>query len=211
MDLKPEERVARLKRAQPTRPRSLNAEHRIPPGQYKTVKFPVLTFGATPHVDLRTWRIRILGLVEEPFEMDWEEFTGLPTKKVVTDIHCVTRWTKLDTVWEGVPFADLMHRIRPLPAATHVMQHAYGGYTTNLPVEELLADDVLLAYKLDGKPLSEEHGGPLRLVVPALYFWKSAKWLAALEFQDENKPGFWEKHGYHMHGDPWLEERFSSS
>ncbi len=157
---------------------------------------------------MKTWRLKVFGLVEEPFELTWEEFTALPTKTLKTDIHCVTRWSKLDTIWEGVPFKDLFHRVKPKPEAKYVMEHCYGDYTTNMTLEELLGDDVLLAYKYEDQPLSPEHGGPMRMLVPKLYLWKSAKWLHGLEFMAGNNPGFWEGYGYHFHGDPWKEERF---
>lgn len=204
----PIKRVQRLRQANPKREQA-GERDRIPPGQYRTDKFPVLSYGPTPRIDLSTWRLRVFGLVEEPFEINWLEFTSLSTTIVKTDIHCVTRWSQLDTVWEGVRFGDFMRRVLPKPEAQFVMEHSYGGYTTNMRLDELLDDDVLLAYKYNGQPLDPEHGGPLRLVVPKLYFWKSAKWLNGLEFMAENQPGFWEGYGYHMHGDPWTEERFA--
>ena len=205
--INPLERVARLRKAKPKRKREL--DDRLPEGQFVTEKFPVLTYGTVPKIDIDTWRIRITGLVEEEFELDWEEFTSLPTTRIEADIHCVTRWSMLDTVWEGVAALDLALRAKPHPAARFVMQHGYGGYTTNLPLEEFVDDDVLLAYRFGGGRLAEEHGGPVRAVVPKLYFWKSAKWVNELEFLAEDSPGFWEGYGYHNHGDPWKEERFS--
>jgi DMSO/TMAO reductase YedYZ molybdopterin-dependent catalytic subunit len=151
----------------------------------------------------------VWGLVEEPREFTWEELAELPRKRQVCDIHCVTLWSKLDTVWEGVPFQEIARLVKPRAEAKFVMEHAYGGYTTNMALDELLDGDVLLAFKYDDKPLEPRHGGPVRMLVPKLYFWKSAKWLCGLEFMAKNKPGFWEKYGYHMHGDPWTEERFS--
>ena len=204
--INPIERVARLRRAKPTRKRELG--DRLPEGQFVTEKFPVLTYGEVPRIDLDTWRLRVTGLVEEEFELDWKEFTSLPTTRVEADIHCVTRWTKLDTVWEGVAVRDLALRAKPRSAARFVMQHSYGGYTTNLPLDEIVDEDVLLAYRFAGEPLADEHGGPVRAVVPKLYFWKSAKWVNELEFLAEDSPGFWEGYGYHNHGDPWKEERF---
>jgi DMSO/TMAO reductase YedYZ molybdopterin-dependent catalytic subunit len=210
----PIKRVQRLRQAQPKRqrgaglPAQAGERDRIPPGQYRTDTFPVLSYGATPRVNLSAWRLRVFGLVEEPFEIDWAELIALPTTIVQADIHCVTRWSKLDTMWEGVRFSDFLQRIKLKPEAKFVMEHSYGGYTTNIRLDELLADDVLLAYKYNGEPLAPEHGGPMRLLVPKLYFWKSAKWLNGLEFMAENRPGFWERYGYHMHGDPWTEERF---
>lgn len=202
----PLERVARLRRASPRRPR--DASGRIPPGQYETKKYPVLSYGPTPIIDLATWRLRLFGLVEQPVELDWTAFTALPTSRVTVDIHCVTRWTMLDAVWEGVPFAEVMKLARPLPEARFVMQHSYGGYSTNLPLEDLLQENVLLAYRYHDQPLDAEHGGPMRMLVPHLYFWKSAKWLNGIEFLRADRPGFWEQAGYHNHGDPWSEERF---
>jgi len=173
-----------------------------------TDKFPVLTYGPTPNVSLEEWRLRVWGLVEEKIELTWEQFMALPAKSQVCDIHCVTRWSKLDTRWQGVPFREIARLAKPEPDARYVMVHCYGGYTTNVPLDELLDDDVLLAYEYDGKPLAPEHGGPMRLLVPKLYLWKSAKWVNGLEFMAEDRPGFWESYGYHMHGDPWREERF---
>lgn len=201
------QRVERLRKAQPKR--QAETESRIPPGQYKTEKFPVLTYGPEPQIVLQNWRLRLFGLVENALDLTWTEFTALPTARTTTDIHCVTRWSMLDSHWEGVPFWEIIRRVTLKPEATFVMQHSYGGYTTNLPLSDLLDDDVLLAYKYDDRPLAREHGGPMRLIVPKLYFWKSAKWLTGLEFMAEDKPGFWERYGYHNHGDPWREERFS--
>ncbi|MBC7264737.1 MAG: sulfite oxidase-like oxidoreductase [Chloroflexi bacterium] len=183
---------------------------RIPPGQVLTEKFPVLHEGPVPRVNLTEWDFRVTGLVEEPLVLTYEQFTALPTRRIVVDIHCVTRWTKLDTVWEGVPSRELMRLIKPLPEARYIMVHAEHGYTTNLSLDDFLHEDVLFAWRYDDKPLAPEHGYPLRLVVPHLYFWKSAKWVRRLEFMAENRPGFWESRGYHIRGDPWREERFSS-
>jgi DMSO/TMAO reductase YedYZ molybdopterin-dependent catalytic subunit len=206
--LDPLKRVQRLRRANQRREHDA-VQDRLPPGQVITHKFPVLSYGSTPRIELRVWRLAVWGLVEEPREFTWEEFTQLPQQRQVCDIHCVTRWSKLDTVWEGVPFREIARLVKPKPEAKFVMEHAYGDYTTNMALEELLDDDVLLAFNYDDKPLEPEHGGPVRMLVPKLYFWKSAKWLRGLEFMAENKPGFWETYGYHMHGDPWTEERFS--
>jgi DMSO/TMAO reductase YedYZ molybdopterin-dependent catalytic subunit len=204
----PLKRVQRLKRADQRREHDAG-RGRLPPGQAITHKFPVLTYGSTPHIDLKDWRLKVRGLVAEPREFTWEEFMQLPRQRQVCDIHCVTRWSKLDTVWEGVPFREIAKLVKPKPEARFVMQHAFGDYTTNVPLEELLDDDVLLVFKYDDKPLEPQHGGPVRMLVPKLYFWKSAKWLQGLEFMAEDKPGFWETYGYHNHGDPWTEERFS--
>ena len=204
----PLKRVERLRRAHERRDWDAGSS-RLPPGQVETKKFPVLSASATPDISLETWRLRVWGLVAEPREFTWDEMMQLPRQRQVNDIHCVTRWSKLDTVWEGVPFREIAALVTPLPAATYVMQHAYGGYTTNLPLEELLDDDVLLAFRHDDAPLEPAHGGPLRMLVPKLYFWKSAKWLNGLEFLAEDEAGYWESYGYHNHGDPWTEERFS--
>lgn len=204
----PLKRVERLRRANERRERDAGSG-RLPPGQKETKKFPVLSATLTPDISLETWRLRVWGLVEEPREFTWDEMMQLPRQRQVNDIHCVTRWSKLDTVWEGVPFREITKLVKPLPAAKYVLQHAYGGYTTNLPLEELLDDDVLLAFRYDDMPLEPAHGGPLRMLVPKLYFWKSAKWLNGLEFLAADEAGYWETYGYHNHGDPWTEERFA--
>ncbi|HEV8437748.1 MAG TPA: sulfite oxidase-like oxidoreductase [Methylomirabilota bacterium] len=182
---------------------------RVPPGQTLTAKWPVLTYGLTPRFDPSRWSFRCFGLVEEEVSWTWEEFLKLPRAEVSCDIHCVTRWSRLDNRFEGVPIREIMKRVPLRPEAKFVLIHADPDYTTNLPLAELVDDDVLLALKHDGQDLTPDHGGPLRLVVPKLYFWKSAKWLRAFEFLDVNPPGFWELNGYHMHADPWREERYS--
>ena len=179
-----------------------------PPGQYVTRKFPVLTFGPTPSIDLDSWRFKVFGLVDEEVTLDWGQFTGLQKVVVDAEFHCVTQWSLLENAWEGVAFNELMKLVRPKPEARYVMAHCYGGYTTNLVVDALREDDVLFAYRHDGEPLAPEHGGPLRLVVPKRYGWKSAKWVNGLEFMADDAPGFWEERGYHMEGDPWKEQRF---
>ena len=186
-----------------------DAAARTPPGQVLTTKWPVLTYGLTPRFDPKTWRLRCFGLVEQEVSWTWPEFLALPRAEVRCDIHCVTHWSRLDNRFEGVPFREILRRVQVKPGATHVLVHADPDYTTNLSLEDLLGDDVLLATKHDGQDLTPEHGGPLRLVVPKLYFWKSAKWLRGLEFLDVNPPGFWELNGYHMRADPWQEERYS--
>ena len=173
-----------------------------------TEGWPVLQYGGTPHIDLSTWDFRIFGLVRDEVTLDWEGFMALPQTQVRTDIHCVTTWSKFDNDWEGVRFRDLLALCEPLPEATHVMFHCYGGYTTNLALDELTGDDVLLAHSHGGQPLTPEHGWPLRGMVPHLYFWKSAKWVRGIELMAADRPGFWEMYGYHMHGDPWTEERY---
>ena len=182
---------------------------RTPPGQALTTKWPVLTYGRTPRFDPGRWTFRCFGLVEEEVTWTWEELSKLPRTEVACDIHCVTRWSRLDNRFGGVPTREIMKRVRLRPEAKYVMIHADPDYTTNLPLAELVDDGVLLATTHDGQPLTPDHGGPLRLVVPKLYFWKSAKWLRAFEFLDVNPPGFWELNGYHMHADPWKEERYS--
>ncbi len=184
--------------------------NRIPPGQSLTLKWPVLDASGPPRIDLATWRFAVGGLVRQPVSWNWQEFCELPKVTVLSDFHCVTRWSKLDNYWEGVSTREIVSRAGGLlPEARFVLVHAYdSGWTTNLAVEDFLAEDALIALKHDGEPLSLEHGGPARLVVPRLYAWKSAKWVAAIEFLPEDRPGFWERNGYHMHGDPWKEERF---
>jgi len=182
---------------------------RIPPGQYRTTKFPVLHYGSVPSTDLGGWDFRVWGEVESPFTLSWEQFKALPRKTVATDIHCVTRWSKLDTTWEGVPIQEILRLAGARPTATHVLAHSEQGYTANLPLAVLDDEDVLLADTFDGAELEREHGWPLRLLVPKRYFWKSAKWIRGLEFLDHDILGFWERYGYHNDADPWKEERFS--
>lgn len=204
----PIERVARLREADRRRERQQQKPGRLPPGQVLTEKFPVLHYGDIPHIDLASWTFEVWGLVEEPLRLDWEAFNKLPQTTVTADIHCVTRWSKFDTTWTGVAGKDILDLIKVRPEATHVMVHAYGGYTTNLPIEALRDDDVVFATLYEGQPIPREHGWPMRLVVPKRYFWKSAKWCRGLEFMSQNKRGFWEMYGYHNDGDPWREERF---
>jgi len=182
---------------------------RLPHGQALTRKWPVLTYGETPEVDLSTWTFRCFGLVEEPVSWTWREFLELPRVEVTSDIHCVTRWSKFDNRWGGVAVSEIMHRVRVKPEAVAVMVHAEPDYTTNLLLSDIVAEDALLAIEHDGEALPAEHGGPCRLVVPKLYFWKSAKWVTGFEFIDVNAPGFWEVNGYHLRADPWKEERYS--
>lgn len=185
-------------------------QERVPPGQSRTRKWPVLDAGGPPAIDLARWRFRLAGLVATPVEWDWEQFQGLPRVKVFADFHCVTRWSRLGNTWEGVSTRELLSRAGgPLPQARYALVRGYDqGWTTNLPLEALLAEDALVALTHDGEPLTLEHGGPARLIVPQLYAWKSAKWVAAIDLLDHDEAGFWEKNGYHMRGDPWLEERF---
>jgi DMSO/TMAO reductase YedYZ molybdopterin-dependent catalytic subunit len=184
---------------------------RLPPGQYATDKWPVLHYGAVPRIDLSTWEFTVGGEVDPPVRWTWEEFTRLPRVTVRCDIHCVTAWSRFDNTFEGVAVAEVLRHTRPRPGAEYVMVHSYGGYTTNLRLADLLREDVLLAVAHNGAPLTPEHGWPCRLVVPHLYFWKSAKWVRGFEFLREERPGFWEQNGYHLRGDPWKEERYSDA
>jgi DMSO/TMAO reductase YedYZ molybdopterin-dependent catalytic subunit len=184
-------------------------EKRLPPGQVLVDKFPVLSYGPTPRFNPQKWDFRIFGMVEQELRLSYQEFRTLPANRQVSDFHCVTTWSRLDNVWEGVRMPDLMKRVRLKPEARNAVVHCDGGYTTNIALEELLDDDVMLAWKLDGRDLEPDHGWPLRLVVPKLYGWKSAKWVRAIEFVSEDRRGFWEVRGYHNHGDPWREERYS--
>jgi DMSO/TMAO reductase YedYZ molybdopterin-dependent catalytic subunit len=182
---------------------------RVPPGQVLTDKFPVLTYGPTPQFDPRTWDFRVTGLVEQPMRWTYEEFHALPRSEMVADFHCVTTWSRLDNRWEGVRISDLMKLVRLRPEARFVIVGCDGGYTTNLPLSDFLDEDTMLAYRHDGRDLEPDHGFPLRLVVPKLYGWKSAKWVRVLEFVAQDQRGFWEVRGYHNHADPWKEERYS--
>ena len=180
----------------------------LPPGQSLTLKWPVLHYGSVPKFDPKTWDFRAYGLVETPRRLTWAEFNALPKVHTTSDFHCVTRWSRFDNQWEGVAFRELLRRVKLKPGAAYVLVHAEQGFTANLPLADLDRDEVLLATHHDGEPLTADHGYPLRLIVPHLYFWKSVKWVRALEFLDHDAPGFWEQNGYHMHGDPWKEERF---
>ncbi len=181
---------------------------RVPPGQTVTEKWPVLHYGPVPRFDPRTWDFRVFGNVEQSFRLTWEEFSKLPKVSVTADMHCVTTWSKLDQAWEGVPFRAILERARPKPDTGFVIAHCEHGFTANVPLEAVRADKVLLATAANGEPLTPDHGYPLRLVIPQLYAWKSAKWLRGVEFSGVDKPGFWERNGYHNKGDPWLEERY---
>ena len=180
---------------------------RLPPGQSPTLKFPILQIWRAPRLDLATWSLSVHGEVEAPYALRWEDLLALPQAEQTSDLHCVTRWSKFDTRWTGVPVRTLIERARPTARATHVMVHGHDGYTTNLPLAALLDDDVLIAHHYEGEPLEREHGGPARLLVPKRYLWKSAKWVSALELLDHDEPGVWERNGYHNEGDPWREER----
>ena len=180
---------------------------RVPPGQFLTTKFPVLTYGSTPKVDLATFSLRLFGLVEREVELDWKAFMALEWTAVTADFHCVTQWSQLDNTWEGVTLATVAELVSPKPQAKFIMAHCYGGYTTNLPLD-LALEEGILAHKQEGKELGEGHGWPLRLIIPSRYGWKSAKWVNGIEFMAEDTPGFWEQRGYNNNADPWKEERF---
>jgi DMSO/TMAO reductase YedYZ molybdopterin-dependent catalytic subunit len=186
-------------------------QDKLPPGQSLTMKWPVLHVGSIPQFDPATWDFKIWGLVREPKRFTWAEFSALPSVEQVSDMHCVTRWSKFDNCFEGIPIGEVLQQVELLPEARYVLVHADPNYTTNLPVEELLADDVMFVLKYEGQPLTPEHGYPVRLLVPRLYLWKSAKWVRGLEFMAEDRAGFWEQYGYHNHGDPWREERFGNT
>ena len=186
----------------------LRERGRLPPGQSLTLKWPVLHAGTVPSFDPARWDFEVRGLVENPFRLSWDEFQALPRKKVQADFHCVTSWSKFDNEWEGVPFSVIAEQARPKPEARFVMVLAENNYTANVPLEDLMGDNVLLADRHAPEPLDAVHGAPLRLVVPHLYAWKSAKWVRGLDFMAEDRPGYWEGFGYHMYGDPFREERF---
>ena len=183
---------------------------KLPAGQLHTEKFPVLTYGPEPDISTADWRLRIFGAVDAPFELTWTEFLALPQSTITADFHCVTHWSRYDDQWTGVRFSDLWNAIRARvsPDAQHVMQHAYGGYTTNLSLKMMLEEDVIFAHTFNGAPLPREHGGPMRTFTPKRYAWKGAKWVNGLEFLVRDRPGFWEQNGYHNEADPWKEERY---
>lgn len=180
---------------------------RIPPGQYVTPDFPVLSAGPTPHTSLANWTFTIRGAVDKPISWTWDDFRALPTETVTVDIHCVTKWSKLDTSWTGVSLDTLLKGVQT--SADYVLAFSDGGYTTNLPLDDITGGKAWVAYQYNGEPLVPEHGGPARLLVPHLYFWKSAKWVRGLELRDDDEPGFWETYGYHNYGDPWKEQRYA--
>ncbi|GAB3220429.1 sulfite oxidase-like oxidoreductase [Spirosoma arcticum] len=187
----------------------LNAD-RIPPGQYETNDWPVLTAGPTPRLPLATWTFSLDGLVESPVQWSWEQFNALPQQSFTNDIHCVTKWSKLDTHWRGVSVEMLLEHVTLKPEVRYVMAYSYGDYSTNIPMEDLRQGKAFIGLQFEEKPLAPEHGGPARLVVPHLYFWKSAKWIKGLRFMDHDQPGFWEQGGYSMYGNPWTEQRYRS-
>jgi len=184
-------------------------ENRVPPGQTLTDKWPILHYGNVPSINTDNWTFTISGLVEEERTLNWKEFISLPKVQVFSDIHCVTKWSKLDNLWWGVSTSTIKHLVEIKPEGKFVIIHCYGGFTTNLTLEDFFQYDVLFALTHDGNILTAEHGYPVRLIVPRLYLWKSAKWVSGIRFVSEDEPGFWETNGYHNHGDPWLEERYT--
>lgn len=183
--------------------------HRVPPGQTLTQGFPVLHYGSVPHYnDLSQWDFRLFGLVEEEITLSYEQFMELPRQQFTNDIHCVTTWSKLDNEWEGIAVSEVMKQVKLKPEAKYVMLHAEHGWTTNLPLEDFMRETSFFGLKHNGEPLTPDHGYPVRAVVPHLYFWKSAKWVRGIEFMEKDKPGFWERNGYHMYGDPFKEQRY---
>lgn len=181
---------------------------RLPKGQYLTDRFPVLHVGEVPTYEPGEWNLTIDGLVEQPFTIGLDELKAMPSATLTFDIHCVTKWSKFDTSWTGVRVSDLFARAGVAPSASHVLEHAEFGYTTNLPLADITTPEAIVAYAYEGEPIEPVHGGPVRIVVPHLYFWKSAKWVRRLELRSADHPGFWERNGYHMYGDPFREQRF---
>jgi DMSO/TMAO reductase YedYZ molybdopterin-dependent catalytic subunit len=206
--LKVKEEQARQAREQGTAGTHPAGADRLPPGQYLTRGFPVLDLGIRPDFDPQAWTLAVTGEVERPARYTWQELQELPSVDLVADFHCVTRWSKYDVHWRGVPFRALAEAVGVRPSTTHVVAACGDRYTTNLPLEAMMDDDVLIAYELEGKPIPLEHGGPVRTLVPKRYAWKSAKFLRELHFLDHDEPGFWETRGYHNDADPWREERF---
>ncbi|CAN5437088.1 sulfite oxidase-like oxidoreductase [soil metagenome] len=185
-------------------------QDRTPPGQVLTAKWPVLHYGKVPKVDPRAadWRLKIFGLVDNEYELTYDEIRAMPAVDVVCDMHCVTHWSRLDNTFTGVPMKTIIERAKPKTAARYVMCHSEAGFTTNVPLADFTGDDCILAYQWEGRDLEPDHGYPLRGLVPRLYLWKSAKWIRGIELRASDAPGFWEQNGYHMHGDPWQEQRF---
>jgi DMSO/TMAO reductase YedYZ molybdopterin-dependent catalytic subunit len=183
-------------------------ENRVPPGQHLAQGFPVLTYGPTPKVETDSWQFKVWGAAE-PVTFSWANFMAMPQHNFTADFHCVTRWSKLDVQWTGIKVLDFMQQVQLRSDATHLMEHCFGGYTTNISLEDFLREENFFAHRLFGEPLPADHGGPMRLVVPHLYAWKSAKWINGLEFLTQEKLGFWEENGYHRRGEPWAEERYS--
>ena len=184
------------------------ADNRLPPGQARTHKWPVLDLGDQPVIDRRDWSLSVGGMVRRPIKWSWKDFMAQPQISSVSDIHCVTQWSRFDNRWEGIGAKTLLEAVQPDPEASHLMLRSYDGYSTNLPLADFDDEDVILAHSWEGEPLTREHGGPVRVIVPKLYFWKSAKWLRHITFTNQDIPGTWEAQGYHMRGDPWKEERY---
>jgi len=189
--------------------KAARAEGRLPPGQSLTLKWPVLHYGHVPVFNPSHWDFKVSGLLESPRTFSWNDFRALPQTEVTSDFHCVTRWSRLDNRWKGVLFTDVLKRVQPKPRAEFVLVLAEEGYTSNIPLKDLARPDVLFAFEHDGQPLSADHGGPVRLVVPHLYAWKSVKWVRGFMLLDHDRLGFWERNGYHAYGDPWKEQRYS--
>jgi DMSO/TMAO reductase YedYZ molybdopterin-dependent catalytic subunit len=214
-DLPPESKLTRSKERWAREGKFLTGkivrpeDQRLPPGQHLTRDWPVLDLGLTPEISRERWRLDVYGAVENPLFWDFKTFVSQEQRQFVSDIHCVTTWSRYDNQWEGLAVRDLLAACRPRDEANFVVLHSYDGYTTNLALDDFAAADALLAHSWSGMPLTAEHGGPVRLVVPHLYFWKSAKWLHAIEFLDKDAPGYWEVRGYHNRGDPWAEQRYS--
>jgi len=187
------------------------AAGRLPPGQSLTLKWPVLHYGSVPHFNESTWDFKISGEIAAPVKLSWKEFLALPQSEVTSDFHCVTRWSRLDNRWTGVLSTEVLKLVQPTPAAEHALVLAEEGYTANLPLADLTLPNVLFAHSHDGEPLPGEHGGPLRLIVPHLYAWKSVKWVRGFLLLNEERLGFWERNGYHAYGDPWKEQRYSGT
>lgn len=198
--------AAEGRRPNPGRP----ASDRLPPGQRRVTEWPVLDLGIQPDVPLDQWQLHVHGAVEAPFTWTWADFEAEPVFRDTSDIHCVTSWSRYENAWEGVSARRIVELCRPKPEAKFVLFESYDGYTTNVPLPAFDDDDVLLASRWEGKPISREHGGPVRVVLPKLYFWKSAKWVRQIVFAKDDQPGFWEVRGYHMNGDPWREERYGT-
>jgi DMSO/TMAO reductase YedYZ molybdopterin-dependent catalytic subunit len=213
-DLPPETKLTRSKRSWAGEHKFLTGKvrdgsDRLPPGQHLVHDWPILDLGKQPDIGRDRWKLKIDGMVERPVSLDWAGYMALPQVRLTSDIHCVTTWSRYDNLWAGVATQALVDLVVPRAEASAVMLHGYDGYTTNLPLADFLAPSAILAHSWQAKPLTREHGGPVRLVVPHLYFWKSAKWISAITFLGADKPGFWEVNGYHMRGDPWEEERYS--
>jgi DMSO/TMAO reductase YedYZ molybdopterin-dependent catalytic subunit len=210
-EMKPDTVNVRFQNAQPEGSGAANRHGMpaVPVGQHLVRNWPVLDLGEQPEISLDTWKLEVGGLVENPVTLDWQQFMALPQVEDVSDFHCVTTWSKLDVEWKGVAFTTVAALARPRADATHVMVHGYDGYTTNLPLEEALKDDVLLVHTAEGKPLPREHGGPVRMITPQLYAWKGSKWIKRIEFLTHDRPGFWETRGYSNSAHPWRDDRYS--